>query len=131
MDVGNPSNFSRILGLFGGDLSSIRRILSSASFSDDETRRSIREVFQRFGYVMDPHGAVAYAAFRSFTSGTATHPAIILETAHPAKFQDVYDASMREVLDVPDRLQALIGGTKRSVRLSAKFEDFKAFLLSS
>jgi threonine synthase len=131
MDVGNPSNFSRILALFDGSLPAIRGILSSASFSDDETRRAIREVFQRYGYVMDPHGAVAYGALRRFAPGAAAQCGIVLETAHPAKFPEVYDGAMKENLEVPDRLQALTRGTKRSVPLSGTFEDLKAFLLSS
>jgi len=131
MDVGNPGNFSRILALFDGSLPAIRGILSSASFSDDETRSAIQEVFRRYGYVMDPHGAVAYAALDRFNHGASMQQAIILETAHPAKFPDVYDATMKQRFEVPDRLQALIRGTKRSVRLSARFEDLKAYLLSS
>jgi len=129
MDVGDPSNFPRILALFGGSLPAMRRMLSSSSWSDDETRKAILEVFQRHGYVMDPHGAVAYAALRRYARGTST--GIILETAHPSKFPDVYDTMLKENLEVPERLQALIQGTKRSVRLSGKFEDFKAFLMSS
>ncbi len=131
MDVGNPGNFSRILALFDGSLPAIRGILSSASFSDDETRSAIQEVFRQYGYIMDPHGAVAYAALQRFTHSASTQQAIILETAHPAKFPDVYDATMKQRFEVPDRLQALIRGTKRSVRLSARFEDLKAYLLSS
>jgi threonine synthase len=131
MDVGNPSNFSRILALFDKSLPAIRGILSSASFSDDETRSAIQEVFRQYGYVMDPHGAVAYAALDRFTHGASTQQAIILETAHPAKFPDVYDTTMKDHFEVPERLQALIRGTKRSVRLSARFEDLKAFLMSS
>jgi threonine synthase len=132
MDVGNPSNFARIHSLCGGDLKQIQSILSSASFSDDATRDGIAEVFQQYGYLLDPHGAVAYAALKELSHEVRedSHN-IVLETAHPAKFPDVYDEEQRGALAVPERLQAMLRGRKRSVRLSTRFEELKAYLLRS
>jgi threonine synthase len=132
MDVGDPSNFARIEALFGGSNREISRVLSSSSITDDDTRRAIGDSLQRYRYILDPHGAVAYSALQRYR---ADHPdgrqAIILETAHPAKFPDVYEESVRKAVDVPARLQEMMRGTKRSVRLPNRFEEFKGFLLQS
>ncbi len=132
MDVGNPGNFSRIFDLFGGSLTAMRRRLFSATFSDDETRLAIRDAFDRHGYVMDPHGAVAYSALKRFREAEdANACGIILETAHPAKFLGVYDPVVKNAIQVPERLQSLLQGSKRSVRLPDRFADLKSFLLES
>ena len=131
MDVGNPSNFARILSLCGNELEEIRGILFSESFQDDATRDAIAEVFHKYGYLLDPHGAVAYAALkRYFSESQGRYFNIVLETAHPAKFPDVYDERQRSALVVPERLQAMLRGQKRSAALSARFENLKDYLLS-
>ena len=84
MDVGNPSNFSRILDIFGGDHEKIRQTLSGYSFTDEEISESMREIYQRDGYVMDPHGATAYRALRRDLK--PSEKGIFLATAHPSKF---------------------------------------------
>jgi threonine synthase len=131
MDVGNPSNFPRIMHLFGGRLESLRNVLYSASFSDDETRKCIAETYARSRYVLDPHGAVGVLALQAYRE-KEKNPVhgIVLETAHPAKFFDAYDETMKQVIQVPERLRISMQGKKQSVRLSSKFEDFRAYLLS-
>ena len=82
------------LDLYRNDADSVRRDFWSASISDDETRETIREAFDRFGYVFDPHGAVGYAAWKRYGRETgAPHHGIVLETAHPAKFPEIVDPS--------------------------------------
>ena len=132
MDVGNPSNFARIKHLFNGSVKEMRAILSSSSYSDDETRETMVECFRKYNYMLDPHGAVAALALRhrnksenKFVSG------IILETAHPAKFLDSYEDWMKKVIEVPERLRSTLQGTKHSVRLGARFDDLKSFLMSN
>jgi threonine synthase len=131
MDVGDPSNMSRVLHLFNGDLSSLRRVLSSASFSDDQTRGAIKAVHRDYGRILDPHGAVAYLALRTHdASGGERFHGVILETAHPAKFLDVYDEPIRDAVLMPDRLRSAINGRKQSLRLSSRYEELKTVLLN-
>jgi len=132
MDVGNPSNFERISYLFGGNVNEVRRILSSTSYSDKDTRTMIADCYRENHYVLDPHGAVAALALRHHLNKEKRKvEGIILETAHPAKFLDIYDDSMKGAIEVPERLRATMHGTKRSVRLSASSKDLKSFLMSN
>ena len=131
MDVGDPSNMSRVRHLFKDDVPALRRSLFSASFSDDQTRSAITDVHRRYGRILDPHGAVAYLALRLHDTLAAERSyGIILETAHPAKFLDVYDDQIRNAITMPERLRCAIIGKKQSVRLSSRFEELKATLLN-
>lgn len=131
MDVGDPSNMSRVLDLFNGDLAALRRVLSSASFSDNQTRGAIREVYRLYGRILDPHGAVAYLALRLHdTQAGEKFYGVILETAHPAKFPDVYDETIRNAVIMPDRLRSAINGRKQSMRLSSRYEELRTALLN-
>ena len=132
MDVGNPNNLPRIVALFGGSLPDLRKTLYAASYTDQETRETIAEVYSRYGYILDPHGAVGYRALQCYGQGNSEpHCGIVLETAHPAKFPDAYDEAMRQSLEVPERLQALLRGTKHSIKLPADFKEFKEFLIAT
>lgn len=132
MDVGNPSNFARITALFGGNLDHIRTILVCESYSDAQTRAAIAEVLGRYGYLLDPHGAVAYAALRDLRPGIGQGCyGVLLETAHPAKFPEVYAGPERAKLETPERLRRILQGRKRSVKLPARFDSVKEYLLTS
>jgi threonine synthase len=132
MDVGNPSNLARITYLFKGSIDALRSTLYSRSFSDEETKMCIAETYAEDRYVLDPHGAVGMLALQSYRdkNKSPVH-GIVLETAHPAKFMDVYDDAMREAIEVPERLRESMQGTKRSVKLSSKFEGLRAYLLDT
>lgn len=130
MDVGDPSNLARLRALFEDDRKALRGVLSSSSFSDADTLTAIREVHDRFGYVLDPHGAVGYCGLMQERAATgAPGFGMVLETAHPAKFLDALDEDLRPTVDVPARLRAALDGEKRSVMLSPSFREFKEFLL--
>lgn len=130
MDVGNPSNLGRIIELFDNDPEAIKRVVLSRSFSDLETRQAIREIFQRYGYQADPHGAVGYLGLRAFRGEYDTsHPAIFLETAHRAKFGEVVEEETGQEVTLPDRLRAFMGRPKTSRPVSKNYADFKQFLL--
>ena len=132
MDVGDPGNLPRIRALFNGEREAMRRAVYPVSCTDDQTRGAIADAFERFRYVFDPHGAVAYFAlgrYRALHEGEFT--AVVLETAHPAKFIDVYDPRVRALVETPARLQVLLEGKKHSVKLPAGFGELKAFLMES
>jgi len=130
MDVGNPSNLARMTYMFNNSIESLREVLYSRSFTDDETRLCIVETYDQNHYILDPHGAVAMLALQSFRQKEKSKvDGIVLETAHPAKFLDVYDERIKAKIEMPERLRKNMEGTKRAVPLSSRFEDFKTYLL--
>ena len=130
MDVGNPSNFVRILELFHQQVSDLKNVLSSVSVSDDETRKAIRRAYDDTGYMLDPHGAVAYKALEDYLPGNKNGKGIILETAHPVKFPDVVEDILMTKIPLPENAKDLFDKEKKSVVLEAGFEQVKDWMLS-
>jgi threonine synthase len=129
MDVGNPSNFSRIMALYNNDYEAVKKDLSGYAFSDDATRATMIEVFQNHYYTLDPHGAVGYAALQPYLTTHANTTGIFLETAHPAKFMDVVEKTLRVKIKVPNALQEVANKTKRAVKMKAEYSLLKEYLL--
>ena len=129
MDVGNPSNFVRMLDLFQGDFESLSREIAGYAFTDEETETAMQEVFSRNKYIMDPHGAVAYLGLKEFLKSRQTAATgIFLETAHPAKFKEVVDETLKVPVPIPAELQKFLQHPKKSISLSSEYEVFKDFL---
>ncbi|HEV8270228.1 MAG TPA: threonine synthase [Chitinophagaceae bacterium] len=129
MDVGNPSNFIRILEIFHHQFPDIAKNLSSYSISDEETLETINEVYERSKYLLDPHGAVGYLSLKRFLQ---THPGrkgIFLETAHPVKFPDAVEKATSSKIDTPSSILSLMKNEKKSIKMNASYETFKNFLL--
>jgi len=131
MDVGNPSNFVRILELFGHDFSKISEAISSVSISDSETEQTISKVYKNFNYLLDPHGAVAYTALENYLENYPNEAGFILETAHPIKFLDTVERVINQSVKIPDNLTYLLKLKKNSTLIKPNFEDLKAVLLKS
>jgi len=130
MDVGNPSNFVRMLSLYEGDLSSINRDVTGYRFTDVETLKAIGDVAEKTRYTMDPHGAVAYLGLKKFMEKEPVSAGIFLETAHPAKFiESVKEASGLEIV-VPERLEKCFGQEKKSIKISNRYDDFKEAIIT-
>ncbi|APU66784.1 threonine synthase [Christiangramia flava] len=130
MDVGDPSNFVRILQLFGNEHQALKKDFSAYSFSDEDTRKTIREVFQKENYILDPHGAVGYLGLQQYLKETASEaPGIFLETAHPVKFLDTVEEEIQTKVPVPESVRSLFDKKKKSLQISSKYEDLKRFLL--
>lgn len=130
MDVGAPSNFARILDLYGGDWERIRADISGFRTDDPEILATIRDCLSAYGYLLDPHGA---CAFRALSAGLQEgETGLFCETAHPAKFPDTVARALGrpDAVPVPERLQAFMAGRKQSVPMPAGFDAFKAYLLS-
>jgi threonine synthase len=131
MDVGNPSNFYRLLALYDGDEAAVRSHLKGCFYSDEVTRNAMKSVKASTGYVMDPHGAVAYLGLKDFLAGQPDPVnGIFLETAHPGKFRDVVEETLDIELKLPERLAAFMKGKKKSLALPNDYQAFKEFLLS-
>lgn len=127
MDVGDPSNFARILDLFQNDYSAISGHISGATYSDEQIRNIMRECYKENGYILDPHGACGYQALKEQLQPGEV--GVFCETAHPAKFKEKVDEILSIDVEIPERLAAFMKGTKKSVPMSKEFKDFKAFLM--
>jgi threonine synthase len=129
MDVGDPSNFTRILELFGKAHAFLREVLSGFTISDDETKKIIAEVKRSHGYLLDPHGAVAYGALHKYLAQHPGEKGILLETAHPVKFYDVVEPVINEKISLPPSILALLQKPKHKVRICAGKDQLKEYLL--
>ncbi len=127
MDVGDPSNFARILDLYGGSHDAIARDISGAAYDDAQIACEIRDTWQRQHYLLDPHGACGHRALREGLRTGET--GFFIETAHPAKFKDTVEEITGESVAIPEKLKAFMQGEKKSVALPHDFGSFKQFLL--
>jgi threonine synthase len=130
MDVGNPSNFSRIMEFYNGDYESVKKDLAGYAFDDDATRETMKEVFQTHHYTLDPHGAVGYAAAKEYLQQHPNNKVIFLETAHPAKFMDVVEKTLRVKIKIPDALVEAANKKKQAMKMQADYNTLKCYLLS-
>ena len=129
MDVGAPSNFVRMLALFGNDWMSMAGDIDGMFFDDDSTRAAIREVQSLHQYQIDPHGAVGWLAARKWRAAHPGNATIVLETAHPAKFLEVMEAELGAgCVEIPERLACLAGRVAHSVPLGIEQQPFLAWL---
>lgn len=128
MDVGDPSNFVRVLDLFSNDLEAIRAEVSGARYNDQEIAATVDKCFKETGYLLDPHGACGYQALHE--SLQANEVGVFLETAHPAKFLETVEGIIGEKIHIPAKLQEFMKGTKHSIELTKNFDEFKAYLMN-
>lgn len=127
MDVGNPSNFARVLDLYGHSHAAIAAEVSGATYTDEQIAETMRATWQAHHYLLDPHGACGY---RALAEGLRPDEVgIFLETAHPAKFKDTVEQIIGSEVQVPEKLQAFMRGTKQSLPMSKEFAQFKAYLM--
>lgn len=128
MDVGDPSNFARVLDLYQHSHEAISNEISGCSYTDEQIAETMAKTYKETGYLLDPHGAVAY---RSLEEGLAENETgIFIETAHPAKFKTTVEAIIGEEIDIPDRLAAFLNGDKKTVKMSSSFSSFKKYLMT-
>ena len=129
MDVGDPSNFVRILEIFENRFDSLKDHFSSYSFSDNETKQAIKEVFEQHNYIMDPHGAVGYLGLKKFLEEHPKYYGVFLETAHPVKFADTVEEVIGESLEIPSSLEGILEKQKISVEIK-DYKELKDYLLN-
>jgi len=127
MDVGDPSNFARIYDLYKGSHEAITSLISGATYKDDQIRATMQQCYEETGYVLDPHGACGYQALKDLLEDGET--GVFCETAHPAKFKEKVDEILSADIEIPQRLQEFMKGTKQSIPMSKEFKDFKEFLM--
>ena len=128
MDVGNPSNFERLLSLFGSTWNNESVNIESYSINDKETQNGIKNIYNQYGYLIDPHTAVGYEVY--FKNKNKISNGIILSTAHPSKFDKNIYAELASKIEIPERLSNLEALEKNSIKISIEFNDFKVYLNS-
>lgn len=128
MDVGDPSNFVRILDLYANQWADIKADISGATYTDDRIREAMRQCYEATGYVLDPHGACGWRALKELLQPSEV--GVFLETAHPAKFKEKVDDILGTDIAIPERLQAFMRGKKQSVEMANDFDAFKSFLMN-
>ena len=128
MDVGDPSNFARILDLYNNSHATIAATISGATFSDEEIRHALKSCYDNNKYILDPHGACGYMALKAGLQEGET--GVFGETAHPAKFKETVENAIGNTIEIPARLAAFMKGEKKTVSLSKNFDDFKNFLMN-
>jgi threonine synthase len=132
MDVGNPSNFARMLDLFSGDHQMMTQYIKGFAYSDGDTAAAIDKVYTETNYLMDPHGAIGYLGLKDYlrTSGDHNTTGIFLETAHPGKFLDVVQNSIGKDVPLPSALEHFQNRKKLSRKMSGDYASFREFLMT-
>ncbi|WP_298523995.1 threonine synthase [uncultured Christiangramia sp.] len=128
MDVGDPSNFVRILELFGNHFEDLKQHLMAMSYTDSETNKAIRLVYEEHNYLMDPHGAVGYLGLKDFLNINPEYIGVFLETAHPVKFLETVEKASGAKVVMPDSIAGILDKKKKSFQLST-YAVLKEFLL--
>ncbi len=128
MDVGNPSNFARMLDLYDSVWNDMTKNIHGYAYNDAETRTAVLEIKEKYNYVMDPHGAVGYLAVEAYQKENPDTQAVILETAHPAKFKPDMEEIFGHEIDVPQRLAELSDKEKVSIEMGIGYDGFKVYL---
>lgn len=127
MDVGDPSNFARVLDLYQGSHEDICNQINGATYTDAQIAETIKDTYRSTGYLLDPHGACGYRALSEGLQAGET--GLFLETAHPAKFRDTVEPIVGETIRIPAKLQEFMKGTKQSIEIGKDFKEFKSFLM--
>ncbi|MDR1089853.1 MAG: threonine synthase [Prevotella sp.] len=128
MDVGDPSNFVRILDLYGKSLNEIKKDISGEWYNDESIKNTVKKTYAETGYLLDPHGACGYQALKDNLKPNET--GIFLETAHPAKFLEAVEGIVNVKIPVPEKLQEFMKGEKQSISMGKDFDGLKEYLLS-
>lgn len=128
MDVGNPSNFVRVLELFHQEFGALKNVLSSYSITDEETKATIKSVYEKYHYLTDPHGAVGFLALQRYLEQHPGEKGMFLETAHPVKFYDVVEPVIGKAVPLPQTVQAMMVLNKESKLIPAEYEALRSYL---
>ena len=127
MDVGDPSNFARVLALYENSHEAICAEISGATYTDEQIRETVKKAYKETGYLLDPHGACGYRALEEGLQEDEV--GVFRETAHPAKFLETVEGIIGDKVEIPTKLQEFMKGTKQSIEMPKDFESFKAYLM--
>ncbi|WP_418511173.1 threonine synthase [Corallibacter sp.] len=128
MDVGNPSNFVRIQELYKNNFETLKENLSGYSFNDKQTKEALKYIYNNYSYVADPHGAVGYLGCKAYLKNNPNTHCVFLETAHPTKFLDIVEDTIKENIDLPEQILKVMDKKKKAIKID-NYEDLKSVLL--
>ena len=130
MDVGNPSNFPRMIALFDNDYDRVTKHIVGKAYNDEQTKVAMKSVYDQYGYVMCPHTAVGYLGLKEYINESDVDVSgVVLGTAHPSKFDSVVDPILGITIDLPEHLKHINDREKVAIPMKVDFEVFKEFLL--
>ncbi|MFT5749882.1 MAG: threonine synthase, partial [Ancylomarina sp.] len=129
MDLGAPSNFDRMMTLYQENHPKICADLKGASFSDEQTKDVMKKVYKDSGYILDPHGAIAYLGLKKELDAE-NELGVFIETAHPAKFIDIVEEVIDTKVEIPEYLKSCLTKEKSSIKMNNSYQDFKNYLKS-
>jgi len=129
MDVGNPSNFSRISELYANSFQNISDDIKGFVCTDEQIRETMKDTYNKYGYILDPHGAIGYRALKSYLHNHPSDTGFFIETAHPAKFTEVVESVINEKIALPPNLARFANGIKQTVEMPTSFQTLKQFLM--
>lgn len=129
MDVGDPSNYARVMDLYDKSVDKVRLDVSGKWYNDESIRQTLKDTYINTGYLLDPHGACGYQALLDELQSAET--GVFLETAHPAKFMETVESIIDKPIFIPEKLQAFMEGEKQSINMDKDFGEFKLFLLKT
>ena len=122
--------FVRILELFENQFENLKNKISGYSIDDKKTLQTIKKVYEKYNYVLEPHSAVAYTAMEQYLKENPGKKGFILGTAHPVKFPDAVEKATQVKINLPESLENLMKKEKKSVEIHPDFEELKRFLLN-
>jgi len=129
MDVGAPSNWVRIMDLFNNDRETIKGLVKSYVFNDEETVQAIKDIYEKFGYIACPHTAIAWLALEGYRKDNPNEDTkVFLSTAHACKFPDIFPDDIKAEIEIPEQVKDLLDKEKKAVFMDNSFESFKAYL---
>jgi threonine synthase len=129
MDVGNPSNFVRIQKIFNNDVVKMKKILSGYSYTDQETKEALKEIYELKSYIADPHGAIGYLGLKEYLEEqNEDYYGVFLETAHPVKFLDSVNNTLKLEVEIPEKLKDTLSKEKTSISIK-NYGELKSHLL--
>lgn len=127
MDVGDPSNFARVIDLYDDNFEALKNDVSAVWYNDNQIRETMKSCYSRNGYLLDPHGAIGFRALQESLKPGET--GFFIETAHPAKFLSTVEDTLQASIAIPDKLQQFMKGEKKVVSLPSDFVSFKSYLI--
>jgi len=128
MDVGDPSNFVRILEMFTNASSPLSAVFSAISFTDEETKNTIKRVYNDYGYLLDPHGAIGFMGLENFLNKHPGQKGLFAETAHPIKFYDVVEPLIGKAIEFPSSIQSIMHKEKKSTLINPTYNELVDYL---
>jgi len=132
MDVGAPSNWVRIMDLFGQDRSAIQKLVKGYTYNDEQTLQAIESIYKKYNYVACPHTAIAWLALEEYTAAQPEEDfaGVFLSTAHPCKFPAIFPIEIAADIEIPAQVLEMNSKVKQAVAMEADFEAFKTYLLN-